>query len=165
MKGRFADIANIFSANFCDKFSRGDAGNLVAPQCFRFQLKILAGDHGTDLATFLHSADKLDLFLTQITKEAGKKRKPLLLWKRGDGLPWIAFLRYLDWMPIANPKRKKKDDPVINPQLSPLLPLRCVLYREWLGMGVPELFKRPYEFFYFEHPSMCVDADTDEIVI
>jgi hypothetical protein len=117
-------------------------------------------------ATFLHGADKLDLFLTQITKEAGKKRMPLLLWKRGDGLPWIAFLRYLHWMPILNPRKRKADDPVvINPQLSPVLPLRCVLYREWLGMGVPELFKRDMDFFYWDNPSMCVDADTDEIVI
>ncbi len=102
-------------------------GDLVCPPLFNFTIECkLAYDDIEITQAIAEKNAKLDSFLEQASSSAKRTEKiPLLCWRK-KRRPWIAFL----------PKE------LIKP------PERYLIYNEWIGLWLEDLFKQPDQFFF-----------------
>lgn len=102
-------------------------GDLVCPVNFRFTIECKLAYDDIELTQAIAEGNaKLDSFLSQASNSAKRTEKiPLLCWRK-KRRPWLAFL----------PKEFIKQ------------PEKCLVYNEWLGIWLGELFKQPDEFFF-----------------
>lgn len=103
-------------------------GDLVCPTNFKFSIECKFGYDDVDLGQAIAEGNaQLDKFLKQAAESAEHaKRTPMACWRK-KRKPWLAFV----------PEK----------ELS-LLPDKYIVYKNWVGMSIEEVFKMPENFFF-----------------
>ncbi|MCI0559528.1 MAG: hypothetical protein MN733_13620 [Nitrososphaera sp.] len=148
-KGGERELAKMFSERFpkCPAFSRvlgsGNriwqvqlseeakhlmVGDLVCPPNFKLSIECKFGYDDLDMGQAVAEGNtQLEKFLKQAAESADQaKRIPMACWRK-KRKPWLAFVPEKDL---------------------PLLPDKYIVYKNWVGMSIEEIFKMPESFFF-----------------